>query len=74
MRNSLADTWGHEAKKPWTDVTLTELKICFGVVMNMDISEEESVQDYFSRDWIKDQPFSGMSSHVIRADSLDTSC
>ena len=43
--------------KTWTDITLRELKAYLGVVMNMAINEKGSVQDYFSRDWIKEQPF-----------------
>ena len=43
--------------KTWTDVTLAEMKAYLGVVMNMAINGKSSVQDYFSRDWIKDQPF-----------------
>lgn len=56
----------------WKPAEISELKACFGLVLNMTINDRPGIKDYFSQKWIDCMPFYG--DIESRSDTLDIAC
>lgn len=41
----------------WKDITVVEFKAFLGVIINMGMHPKPDIDDYFSNDWLENQPF-----------------